>query len=316
MIDLTEEPDSSPQHTRPRQGTPSGTTPRASRPPRFERDILSEPDVDVVDLVNEPDSPVAAGDPNRRPPTSPDVEFVRATSRPPRPRPRPQPRGRSSFFSMMRRSAQLWPHQFLPLDMETIWIGEGGGPGIDLELDLDMRGLATPAPGPPAPASSYKPPSPAPEGFTRSAGEDELVVCPNCEVELGTGDEQKQQVWVAKSCGHVCVSLPLRCLRLLTCEGVLRRMRQKPVSLEVQEIRAENEAFLQMPGSRLREVGQLAEIHDPNLSLGRGSCVLWGVIKHGMALGWVGLILLAILDTHMVFSAGVSIFGYLCTVYG
>jgi hypothetical protein len=45
---------------------------------------------------------------------------------------------------------------------------------------------------------------PPAEGFTRIAKEDEIVVCPNCDHELGTGDDPvKRQIWVAKPCGHV-----------------------------------------------------------------------------------------------------------------
>lgn len=198
VIDLTNEPDSSPQNTR-RPRTPSGTAPRSRRGPRFSRDILSEPD--VVDLVDEPDS--AAG--NQDPPTSPEVQFVRANSRP-HPGPRLPPLSRNGFFDMVRRSAEIWPTHFLPFDVETIWFGEGAGHGFDMAFNVDVQGLG-PEPGPAhaPPRDTYKPPSPPPEGFTRSAGEDELVICPNCEMELGTGGELKQQIWVAKPCGHVCL---------------------------------------------------------------------------------------------------------------
>ena len=54
------------------------------------------------------------------------------------------------------------------------------------------------------PTPPYKPPPAAPEGFTRKIEEDDVVVCVNCGDELGAGDgEVKQQVWVAKNCGHV-----------------------------------------------------------------------------------------------------------------
>lgn len=51
---------------------------------------------------------------------------------------------------------------------------------------------------------NYEAPPPAEPGFTRSPGENEEIVCPNCGDELCTGkDEVKQQVWVIKGCGHV-----------------------------------------------------------------------------------------------------------------
>ena len=51
---------------------------------------------------------------------------------------------------------------------------------------------------------TYDPPTPAPEGFTRTPKEDDVLVCPNCDDELGLGDDEvKRQVWVVKACGHV-----------------------------------------------------------------------------------------------------------------
>lgn len=53
---------------------------------------------------------------------------------------------------------------------------------------------------------TYDPPAPAEEGFTRTPNENDMLVCPNCDDELGLGvDEVKRQVWVVKACGHVCV---------------------------------------------------------------------------------------------------------------
>lgn len=51
---------------------------------------------------------------------------------------------------------------------------------------------------------TYERPSPSRAGFTRSTNEVDVLVCPNCESELGVGDDElKRQVWVIKSCGHV-----------------------------------------------------------------------------------------------------------------
>ncbi|MCJ1355936.1 MAG: hypothetical protein MMC33_005929 [Icmadophila ericetorum] len=51
---------------------------------------------------------------------------------------------------------------------------------------------------------AYEAPGPARVGYTRSPQEDQKVVCPNCDEELGVGDtDLKRQVWVVKSCGHV-----------------------------------------------------------------------------------------------------------------
>jgi hypothetical protein len=71
--------------------------------------------------------------------------------------------------------------------------------GFDLGLEQDLEH----SPGPQA----HPAPPPAPEGFTRSPEEDEVLICPNCEEELCTGDDDiKQQVWAVKACGHVSCS--------------------------------------------------------------------------------------------------------------
>ena len=77
------------------------------------------------------------------------------------------------------------------------------------ELDFSTQGFlmgdVPRPPPPPPPPPTYDAPSPPRPGFTRSPAEDDVVVCPNCEEELGIGeDESKRQVWVIKSCGHVC----------------------------------------------------------------------------------------------------------------
>lgn len=50
---------------------------------------------------------------------------------------------------------------------------------------------------------AYKPPSPAPEGFARTLADEDVAICPNCACELGVGEGKKQEIWVAKPCGHV-----------------------------------------------------------------------------------------------------------------
>ncbi|KAK1145307.1 hypothetical protein N8T08_004468 [Aspergillus melleus] len=213
VIDLTNEPDSPPQTFQSR-GTDTGahTNTRQPRPPRFGRPIMTE----VVDLEEEPE-------PSGQTPSSPEVQFIGSSVRPPLARPRehnfgadllqmlhlhdPRIHGvpRRDVFreEVARRARHIARHP--PFDVDAFWVG-GSSSAIDLtNLNLDMdfmlRNLTTPDRGPPP--SSYKPPSPAPEGFTRTAGEDEVVCCPNCDAELGVGDETKQQIWVAKQCGHV-----------------------------------------------------------------------------------------------------------------
>lgn len=68
---------------------------------------------------------------------------------------------------------------------------------------FELIGAAHSSP-PPRSSSPYKAPRAATQGFTRKVEEDDMVVCPHCGDELGTGDNDlKQQIWVVKQCGHV-----------------------------------------------------------------------------------------------------------------
>ena len=68
---------------------------------------------------------------------------------------------------------------------------------------FELIGAAHTSP-PPRPSSPYKAPRTSAPGFTRKVEEDDIVVCPHCGDELGTGDgDLKQQIWVVKQCGHV-----------------------------------------------------------------------------------------------------------------
>lgn len=80
----------------------------------------------------------------------------------------------------------------------------------------------------PPPPTYNAPPAPR-KGFTRSPKEDDTLICPNCEEELGVGkDEIKRQVWVVKSCGHVCIRLLRATVSELTRNlGILWRVRKE-----------------------------------------------------------------------------------------
>ena len=73
-------------------------------------------------------------------------------------------------------------------------------PNLDFEIvgfDLGQQRQRTVTP-------TYEAPQAAPEGFTRSPAEDDVLVCPNCGDELCVGDtDLKKQVWILKGCGHV-----------------------------------------------------------------------------------------------------------------
>ena len=77
-------------------------------------------------------------------------------------------------------------------------------PDMNFELAAFTIGREPTPPPPPPPAPSYPSPPPAREGFTRSLQESDAPVCPNCEQELGVGeDDMQRQVWIVRSCGHV-----------------------------------------------------------------------------------------------------------------
>lgn len=82
----------------------------------------------------------------------------------------------------------------------------------NINLNFSQAGFNYEQPSRPQPRlPTYEPPPPAQAGFTRSPGEEELLVCPHCDDELGVGeDDVKRQVWVVKACGHVGTRL-LQC---------------------------------------------------------------------------------------------------------
>lgn len=80
------------------------------------------------------------------------------------------------------------------------------GPNLDyqeaaFQLGIDAMEDVEREPSPPPAIVAL---SPAPEGFTRSPEEEDVLVCPNCgdELSVGVGD-LKKQVWMVKGCGHV-----------------------------------------------------------------------------------------------------------------
>ncbi|KAF9700709.1 hypothetical protein EKO04_002033 [Ascochyta lentis] len=84
----------------------------------------------------------------------------------------------------------------------------GGGAGLFVAPNLNFgvvgfdMGYDGNQAEPPPP--TYEAPPPAPEGFTRSPEEEDVLICPNCDSELCKGDDDvKRQVWIAKQCGHI-----------------------------------------------------------------------------------------------------------------
>lgn len=217
VIDLTNEPETPPQRTHIHNETRPPHS-ASSRLPRFGRNIMA--DADIVDLEDEPD------DAGEGPSGSPEVQFLRATVRHPPPPPR-RWEGVSLFqtnfpFTRSRvpEEATPWarprlprPHNITVSHLDTLFLGARDSiPSMSsTEVYLDYAASSFPM----GAASShearprrdaYKPPSPAPEGFSRTLGEDDVAVCPNCDWELGTGEGKKQEIWLAKQCGHVRIS--------------------------------------------------------------------------------------------------------------
>lgn len=93
---------------------------------------------------------------------------------------------------------------------DSMFINEGPNMNLPGHLDFLAQGFQM---GPrnhinngirQPPPPTYDPPSPPRQGYTRTPKEDEVMVCPNCDEELGVGDNEiKKQVWVIKRCGHV-----------------------------------------------------------------------------------------------------------------
>lgn len=229
VIDLTDEPDN-PLSDRPPQTPLRHRAGRTSRPPRFGRNIMA----DVVDLEEEPS---ITHEPQQF--SSPEVQFLGAQIRHAegtrgndmgyRNRDAlPPPLRGSSLVDMIRRIRGNGPpssylrreealrEEFdlrsrslahaLPTNLAPLWIGERPIQ-VDIEedfpIELDYRTAGFGA-GETRQTPAYVAPTAPPPGFTRTVGEDEVVVCPNCDHELGTGDDVlRRQIWVAKPCGHV-----------------------------------------------------------------------------------------------------------------
>lgn len=79
--------------------------------------------------------------------------------------------------------------------------------GFDLGFFADHPAVhhpVVPVHTPAIPETRYESPNPAPSGFSYTPNEKDTFVCPNCDNELRTGDDDvERSVWVIKACGHV-----------------------------------------------------------------------------------------------------------------
>ena len=110
-----------------------------------------------------------------------------------------------NFERNIRRVMGLDFDDFLANNMGDQQIQNFNPPDLDFDavgFELQTNDQTQPPPAHP----TYEAPPPPGEGFTRSPEEDDTVICPNCDNELGQGnDEIKRQIWVIRSCGHVGV---------------------------------------------------------------------------------------------------------------
>ncbi|RDW63163.1 putative RING finger domain protein [Aspergillus mulundensis] len=259
VIDLTNEPDS-PELPRGQVLPESSSRRHRPRPPRFGRNIMA----DFIDLAEEEDEDFDA-------PSSPEVEFVSETTRPtPAPQNHSQERILASNFWRMlplphallgstndvpRRRRTPWQSA----EIDTLLVGRNTGAQENWAFRIPFPSVQLePSPERDRRRDTYKPPSPAPEGFTRSAEEDDVAICPNCDEELGKGDELKQQIWISKPCGHVRIKLYLSASPYLTVAvGILWGMHNESFSNEGEEKSTKDEAFCQMSSSWLWREDQL-----------------------------------------------------------
>ena len=233
VIDLTED-GSSPVAAQivPHISTHSEGPRGAQRPPRFDRDIISIDDQDdeAVDLREDsPEIQFLTSRPRSRSLSTTRHASHQSTLRQRRHTPaarspvrRPQVSLRITGTPVDAHGHQNAGWFFRPfaarVNTHTPRIHEddfgewesfpGGNFDLPAHLDYFQPGFNLEEPARRQPQTripTYDPPPPAQEGFTRTPSEDDILVCPNCDDELGLGDDEvKRQVWVVKACGHVC----------------------------------------------------------------------------------------------------------------
>ena len=301
VIDLTEEPDSPLQAlNRPVSTTSRAASTRASRLPRFSRNVIDleqEDEVEAFDVDDETQQAFndAMGEYESTPareespgfeilaehsirlPTPPATGIQGAASyisqlRPAFPRLPPSwrgthpntPMGTFSLRNLFRmtpegtrlidaeeRNRQQHPlhlyrrqqmahahaarlHRIIDDDSSPVDpTGRFQPPGA-LDFDIVPFNLHhNGQPVPPLPV--YEAPPPPRPGFTRSPTEGDTVVCPNCNEELGIGeDDTKRQVWVVKKCGHVGHAFRVRWILTNGAPGLLRQLHAGPAQSQGQ----------------------------------------------------------------------------------
>lgn len=261
VIDLTEDTSSPPEaHTILPAPVHTQTSTAANRPPRFDRNIINvdeQEDINTVDLREEsPEIQFLTSRPRSRSLST----SRRSARRRPALVPVTRSPGRRPHAAIRVTAGDRNPHQVggwadalhniqFPRPHHSNFGRALGEELVGIEGDLAAAGRFFQAPDhlnflqagfnyeqPSRPQQqprppTYDPPPPAQRGFTRSPNEDDFLVCPHCDDELGVGDDEvKRQVWVVRACGHVRIdgsaSFPKANLRLRSTAANVRRTDQ------------------------------------------------------------------------------------------
>lgn len=258
VIDLTEDTNSPPHaQTIPPAPLHDEVSAAANRPPRFDRNIIHIDDEEAEPVITRGASPEIEFLTSR-----PRSRSLSATRRLARRRPaitpgtirRPQVAVRVPAGERNHNQPPGWAdalqalhfprsfrNDFAHGNEELVgWEGDLGHTFFrapDINLNFAEAGFNYEQPARVQPRlPTYESPPAAQTGFTRSPGEDDILVCPHCDDELGVGpDEVKRQVWVIKACGHVrsrslhyflCTNIYPR-FTVATVQGIERKSRAR-----------------------------------------------------------------------------------------
>lgn len=243
VIDLTEDspsPNFAPQNNVHPLNRRRVAAPRSQRGPRYERDIIDaeaaeEPPTEAVDLrESSPEVQFIRARPRSHStssrPHGPRDHSARVVTQPqnhssPSPErlrrrrlpmpvrdplsitgnPSYEPFDEAAFERfLVGPNYQRHGDELVQIDGWPLGLGGFGAPDFNFGLQgFNLEHPSRPVHPPPR-LPTYDAPPPARAGFTRDLKEDDVLICPNCDDELGVGhNDMKRQVWIIKSCGHV-----------------------------------------------------------------------------------------------------------------
>jgi hypothetical protein len=226
VIDLTGDDSPPISHSRPMMNGPRtpvfqpsfGT---ASRAPRFPNNIIevdvSSPDVEFIssrpistsfvrDIPAPPYQPYQPYQPMRHP--EPDVQITREHRLNPQ---GPMAGSTNLIGANITNILHRMSVGMVDSILEVVWPspGPGGSEFAIPDLNYATAAFDLGFPGGPDRSNStspgsYQAPPKAPEGFTRSPVEEDVLICPKCGNVLCEGEtDLKKQVWAVRACGHV-----------------------------------------------------------------------------------------------------------------